>query len=752
MCLLQGWACTWCANNQPTMRELTREPCPVSLPVALQLLRLCSGHPALLSAITTLRGPNGLLPEGPEDVSFLERLPRLTSMQLCKPRSLFDVQRLSGLHLTELRIAGAYLADLMPLRCLSGLSSLVLRQVWRYQCVEELTRLTSLQLLDTPAIAAISTLTTLSTLTMTHHHHKQGALIPSLPALTRLSVACSQQYGAHIGKAMAAFALLPALRALSTTVWDCSHGDVPQLSRLSTLSVVYGSGVPSTQDFSALPGLQQLELANFEGAPTVIAPSVTMLKLRFMGHAAPRPFPDITACTSLQKLQVFLYGTPLAVLLTADKLPPQTLAVKSGSARRMLPTPACWWRWAWSPGCSCRPFTLAGVDRWRGFIRAPQEDTLTRWICCASTNTARAHRDDPQTAHRPREELVMPLPVHARTPYLSDHIADQLVALVVFSVWHAVDDVMARRWEEFNGPDHAITDWLRLESKRNEEERQNKRRELEQLAREGGASKLTPHVRVCSSYLHLGPSRLRLLQMVNLLAMVAKTRALAGAKQRLGAQGYAHLHCMSSQRPQQLTQVLGAGPIMAMSSAWWAPKLGAPGSTPAQPRCMQAEGCLQTLAGKAPADWLQAWDELCSEEPHHAASLLFNELLPYGSDLMETPTNGSSAGVVRLVDWLSLKPKCDSRQLGAACGCCCCVPPHRWEKCCPQTSDLLEWHRASGCHPLCGRRDPYPPGAHWCGEWAATHPRGLEGHSAGRAPFSQPRQIGWHTASWHQDG
>ena len=255
------------------------------------------------------------------DVAYLQKL-NLRSIRFNEPPSLFHLHQLSALTgLRKLTLGDVQVADLMPLSCLSGLQQLALVDIDQHVNLGSLTRLSQLRLRRTRSTCTLTELTSLRHLSLTEGSHV-GSLT-RLSGLTQLQLidSCDDEWEqAHTASALQTIQALPGLCVLKTAYGQLQALQLTQLTALYLLDIGGALGA----DLTALSSLKRLGLAGWEGCPPVTAPAITSVFLRWAGYEASfLSLPDLTACTSLQRLLLKMPDEcdPTRVLVSADKLP-----------------------------------------------------------------------------------------------------------------------------------------------------------------------------------------------------------------------------------------------------------------------------------------------------------------------------------------------------------------------------------------------------------------------------------------------
>ena len=298
-------------------------------------------HPALLGSVTSVN-IESTADRRAIDFTFPGRLPNLQELWFAGPASLRHLRRFSSLQrLTKLSLSDYKDAlELLPLQQLSSLRSLRLWSIPEHYNLDGLTQLHKLDLVGTCGTTALLGLRS-SLKCLKAYDGADAPHFSRLMSLTRLQYGPGDRgpWGDLWGDDVVAATFtglqhLVSLRVLTIRLdegWGVPAvvGGLSSLTRLSALSLdsCQEEIVGSVLDLSSLSRLARLGLTFFEGPLCVRAPSVSSLYLHTCETHQYQELPDLTACSRLVHLQLWLCGGSGSLVVAADRLPPQWTTV-----------------------------------------------------------------------------------------------------------------------------------------------------------------------------------------------------------------------------------------------------------------------------------------------------------------------------------------------------------------------------------------------------------------------------------------
>ena len=292
-------------------------------PVHLGSLRCCRAlrfHPALLEGVQRARTDSSL--GRGELLPFLLRLSNLRRLSLGYPESLFYLSQLSGLHqLRKVCVFGGRVVDFTPLHCLPSLEAISLRDCGSPAGLAGLS-LTKLTLTDV-AIQGQINLEGVQALAL--DQPIEG--VATLTALTKLRLNCLIGPSGVYAREFARFAQLTRLRVLNSAAGPPSYAALPTLQQLTHLILSRCDREPAQLTvLSSLTGLQRLALRCVTQLPA-LSLRVTALLLSYNNDADTCTVPHLRECSRLQELCLRVDMAQGQLVVAADRLPLQDIAV-----------------------------------------------------------------------------------------------------------------------------------------------------------------------------------------------------------------------------------------------------------------------------------------------------------------------------------------------------------------------------------------------------------------------------------------
>lgn len=314
-----------------SLEHVTRQLSGRSLQALRTTCRDLRSHDAIPRQVETLHAQGLTWFEARVHVPFLQSLRNLSTLKLQYAESLHRLHTLSCLQLRHLELSDPdYEMDLTPLEELTSLISISLSshlRVVNLGHLEALTQLSSLDLAakyDPPGLG----LGNLQSLRKVCVHSGGDWVLAEAAGLSQLShveLAAPAALGfPEDQEALVSMRHMPALRTL------VAH-DGPlmprllQLTQLCTLFLNLDDEPSDELNLSSMPGLKLLGLSCADAeAFTIIAPSVTSIRLQMLANEGHVYLPSMRLCCSLAYLQV-IAAFPLC--LAAEQLPPQRLSI-----------------------------------------------------------------------------------------------------------------------------------------------------------------------------------------------------------------------------------------------------------------------------------------------------------------------------------------------------------------------------------------------------------------------------------------